>query len=238
MAPAPGLVRATDGAVVSLGGGGGVLELETVTLRCEFELLPAASRATAVTVWLPFETPVDDQLTEYGADVSSLPTFEPSTLNCTPTTATLSVAFAAMPTEPDTVAPAPGLVRATDGAVVSPGGGGGALELETVTLRCEFELLPAASRATAVTVWLPFETPVDDQLTEYGADVSSLPTFEPSTLNCTPTTATLSVAFAAMPTEPDTVAPAPGLVRATEGAVVSLGGGGGGGGGGGSHSTR
>ena len=49
-------------------------------------------------------------------------------------------------TDPETVAPAEGLVSPTDGVVVSPD------EFETVTLRCELELLPAASRATAVTV--------------------------------------------------------------------------------------
>ena len=88
-------------------------------------MLPAASRATAVRLCAPFETLPDGQLTEYGAVVSSAPRLPPSTLNCTPTTPTLSEEFAAKLTEPETVAPAAGLVRATVGAVVGRGGGGG-----------------------------------------------------------------------------------------------------------------
>ena len=212
VAPEAGFVSPTVGAVVSL---------ETVTLRSELDVLPAASRATAVTLCAPFGTLPDDQLTEYGAVVSSAPRLPPSILNCTPTTATLSEAVAATLTAPETVAPAPGLVSATDGAVVSPGGGGGGgggvLVFETVTVRCEVAVLPAASRATAVTVCVPFETLPDDQLAAYGALVSSAPRLPPSILNCTPTTPTLSDAFAATFTEPETVAPASGLVRATLG---------------------
>src|SRR6187549_899085 len=113
----------------------------------------------------PFGTLPDDQLAEYGAVVSSAPRLPPSILNCTPTTPTLSEAFAAMVTDPETVAPAAGLVRSTVGAVVSPVGGGDD-EFDTVTVRCEVELFPAASRATAESVWLPFATPAVVQLTE------------------------------------------------------------------------
>ena len=52
--------------------------------------------------------------------------------------------------------------------------------------------------------------------------MSSPPTLVPSTLNCTPTTPTLSAAVAANDTDPDTVAPAAGAVTDTVGAVVSL----------------
>src|SRR6185503_9740070 len=123
-APAAGLVNPTVGTVVSaVGGGGGCEEVfDTVTLRCELAVLPAASRATAVMLCPPFVTLPDDQLAEYGAVVSSAPRLPPSILNCTPTTATLSEALAAMVTDPETVAPAAGLVRSTVGAVVSPVG--------------------------------------------------------------------------------------------------------------------
>ena len=96
--------------------------------------------------------------------MSSEPTFAPSSLNCTPTTPTLSEAVAATLAVPETVAPAVGLVSPTDGAVVSLGGG--VLEFDTVTLRCELELLPAASRATAVSECPPFETLAVFQLSE------------------------------------------------------------------------
>ena len=59
------------------------------------------------------------------------------------------------------------------------------------------------------------------QETEYGAVVSSDPMFAPSTLNCTPATATLSEALAETVTLPDTVAPLAGAVMTTVGAVVS-----------------
>ena len=69
-------------------------------------------------------------------------------LNCTPATPTLSEAVAVRVTVPDTVAPAAGAVRLTVGAVVSG--------LLTVTVTdVEVVLLPAASLATAVSVWVP-----------------------------------------------------------------------------------
>ena len=191
-------------------------------------MLPAASRATAVSVCDSVGAlPVVFQLTEYGALVSSAPRFAPSSLNCTPTTPTLSEAFAAIATDPDTVAPAAGVVSPTVGSVVSPGGGGGDVVFDTVTVRCEVAVLPAASRANAVMVCDPLGTLPDGQLIEYGALVSSAPMLAPSTLNCTPTTPTLSDASAAALTDPETVAPAAGLVSATDGAAVSAGGGGG-----------
>ena len=72
----------------------------------------------------------------------------PSSWNCTPTTPTLSEALAETVTVPETVAPDVGDVMLTVGAVVS----------ETVTLiEAEVLVLLAASRATAVKVWLPME---------------------------------------------------------------------------------
>src|SRR5205085_1583273 len=56
---------------------------------------------------------------------------------------------------------------------------------------------------------------------EYGAAVSSAPRFAPSSVNCTPATATLSLPVAVTVTVPLTVAPAAGAVTDTVGAVVS-----------------
>src|SRR5688572_20761618 len=81
--------------------------------------------------------------------------------------------------------------------------------------------LPAASRATAVSVWLPFGAVVVSHVVENGAVVSSAPRSPPSRLNCTPATPTLSDALAETPTGPETVAPGSGAEIATAGAVVS-----------------
>ena len=68
--------------------------LATVTVTdADVVLRPAASRATAVTAWLPLATLDDDHVTEYGALVSSAPTATPSTRNWTPTTPMSSVAL-------------------------------------------------------------------------------------------------------------------------------------------------
>src|SRR5207253_1864228 len=146
-------------------------------------------RATAVTVWLPLVAVVVFQVTEYGVAVSSAPRFTPSSLNWTPTTPTLSAAVAVTAVVvPETVAPPAGAVIDTVGGVVS---------LVTVTVPpASAAGWPAAPRATAVSVWLPLVAVVVSQVSEYGAAVSSAPRFTPSTLNCTPTTATLSAAVA------------------------------------------
>src|SRR5207247_7474104 len=51
---------------------GGRFDTVTATAAAVREL-PAASRATAVTVWLPSETTVVSQLTAYGAPATSAP---------------------------------------------------------------------------------------------------------------------------------------------------------------------
>src|SRR6266853_4567729 len=193
-----------DGSVSSKrvvpGGGGGGAMLATVTVTgAEVVWLPAASRATAVTVCEPLLAVVVFHEIEYGAPVSSAPTLAPSILNCTPATPTLSEALAVTVTVPDTVWPLPGEVMLTAGGVVS---GGGALDTVTVT-GAEVVWLPAASRATAVMVCEPLAAPVVFQETEYGALVSSAPKLAPSILNCTPATPTLSEALAVTVTVPD-----------------------------------
>src|SRR5947199_384278 len=154
-----------------------------------------------------------------GDDVSSRPRFDPSSLNCTPSTPTLSLAIAVTVTDAVTVAPFAGVVIDTVGGVVS--GGGGLLTL-TVT-GADVVVLPAASRAVAVSVWLPFVVVVESQVLEYGEVVSSAPRFAPSSLNCTPATPTLSLAVALTATEPTIVAPPAGAVMETVGGVVSGG---------------
>src|SRR5205823_3916632 len=145
-------------------------------------------RAIAVMVCEPFIAASVFHCTEYGAVVSSAPALLPSTWNCTPITPTLSVAFAASVIEPDTVAPCAGEVTETDGAVVS---------LKTVTVTApEVVLLPAASRATAVSTCEALVAVLVSQETTKGAAVTSAPRLAPSSLNCTPTTPTLSAAFA------------------------------------------
>ena len=136
----------------------------TVTATgAEVVTLPAASRATAVTLWVPLATVVELHDIPYGAVVSSPPTLVPSTLNCTPATPTLSAALAAKFTVPDTVAPAAGAVTDTVGAWVS----GAALET-VIDTGAEVVTLPAASRATAVTLWVPLATDVEFHDIPYG----------------------------------------------------------------------
>src|SRR6266403_770592 len=143
-----------------------------------------------------------------------MPRFAPSSLNWTPTTATLSDALAVTVVVLETVDPPAGAVTLTVGAVVS---------LETVTVIGEaVVVLPAASRATAVSVCDALLAVVVSHAIAYGAVVSSTPTFAPSRRNWTPTTPTLSDALALIVVVPETVAPFAGAVRLTVGGVVSL----------------
>src|SRR5436189_15617 len=107
--------------VVMLTVGPGPPAPETVTFTgAEVAALPAASRATAVSVWLPAVAVVVFQAIEYGAVVASAPRLAPSSLNWTPTTPTLSAAVALTVVVPVTVAPPAGAVIETVGGVVSP----------------------------------------------------------------------------------------------------------------------
>ncbi len=136
-----------------------LLPFITVMLTvAEVEALPASSRAMAVSIWPPSTAVVVFQDIEYGEVVSSVPRLAPSSLNCTPTTETLSLAFAETVTVAEMVAPPAGAVMETDGGVVS---------FAAVTVMpAEVVTLPAASRATAVSVWLPLATAVVFQDTE------------------------------------------------------------------------
>src|SRR5947209_18836539 len=71
---------------------------------------------------------------------------------------------------------------------------GGALSTVTLTALAG-AVLPAASRATAVRLCVPLLAAVVAHEMAYGAVVSSAPRLAPSSLNCTPTTPTLSEAL-------------------------------------------
>src|SRR5436190_547487 len=122
----------------------------------------------------------------------------------------LSVAVVLTVTVPFMLLPAVGAVIETVGAALST-------FTETAV---EVVVLPAASRATAVKLCVPLVAVVLFQVTEYGLAVSSVLRFAPSSLNCTPTTPTLSEEFALTATVlPLTTALAAGAVMDTVGAV-------------------
>src|SRR5207253_2677269 len=99
---------------------------------------------------------------------------------------------------------------------------GAAVPLLTVIVTAgEAPELPAASRATAVSVWAAFVAVVVVHEVEYGGVVRSPPILTPSSLNWTPTTPTLSAAVAVTVTVPVTAAAAVGAVMATVGARTS-----------------
>src|SRR5947209_19444404 len=99
----------------------------------------------------------------------------------------------------------------------------GGAALDTVTADATDVLVfPDSSRATAVSACDPSATVVVFQLIAYGTAVASA-TGTPSTMNCTPTTATLSDASALTVAVPLTDAPSVGELTFTAGGVVSGG---------------
>src|SRR5687768_3039907 len=188
---------------------GAVLSLATVTVTgAEVVLLPAASRATAVSVCEPLVAVLVFQGMEYGAVVTSVPAM-PSTKNCTPATAMSSAALAVTVIVPETVAPEAGALMLTVGAVMS---------LATVTVTgLDVHVLPSESRASAVRSCEPLVAAIVFQGTEYGALVSAVPMLTPSAWNWTaatvraPTTLTLALTG----TVPVTTEPEAGDVTVT-----------------------
>src|SRR3954462_10750197 len=90
----------------------------TVTVTgADAAVLPAVSRATAVSVCTPLTTASVFQDIVYGEAVTSEPRLAPSSLNCTPATPTSSDADAETATAPLTAAPSTGAVSVTLGAV-------------------------------------------------------------------------------------------------------------------------
>src|SRR5678816_3298007 len=86
---------------------GGPVALLTVTVKLLVAVSPPASVATAARVWEPLAAVEVFQEIEYAGPgpVTMLPRLRPSSLNCTPAMATLSVAFAETVIVPETVAP-------------------------------------------------------------------------------------------------------------------------------------
>src|SRR5688572_19446632 len=191
---------------------GALLSLATVTVTgAEVVRLPAASRATAVSVCDPLVAVFVFHGAVNGALVTSVPGL-PSRKNCTPVTAVSSSALAVTVIVPDTVSPETGELMLTVGGVLS---------LATVIVTgAEVVRLPAASRATAVMVCEPLVAVLVFQVTEYGGVVTSVPAF-PSRKNCTPVTAVSSSALAVTVIVPDTVSPDAGELMLTVGAAAS-----------------
>jgi hypothetical protein len=123
------------------GGGGWEFDTVTVLEPLGVPVLPAASRALALSTCTPLDAVVVSQVMPYGAVVSSEPSGWPSWRNCTPATPTSSLAVAATLTLPDTTAPAAGAVTDTLGGDVS---GAGVVALTADDLA---DSLPAASTA-------------------------------------------------------------------------------------------
>src|SRR5688572_2632644 len=169
----------------------------TVTVTAaERVVLPAPSRARAVSACDPLTDVVVSQLAEYGALVSSPPSAAPSRKNWTPATVTSSDAFAVTLIDPNSVAPPPGEVIASVGGVVSV--------FATVTATAaDVVVFPAPSRACAVTLCDPLLAVAVFHVAWYGAVVSSAPTWMPSTRNRTPATATSSDASAVTVIDPE-----------------------------------
>ena len=126
-------------------------KLSTVTVTVpEVVLLPAASLATAVKLWLPLVAVVVSQVKLCGEVVSSAERLAPSSLNWTPATPTLSEAVAETVTVlPLSEAPEVGAERETVGAIVSGDG-----PLLTVATAEATAVEPSAAMAFTIKVWL------------------------------------------------------------------------------------
>src|SRR5262245_5633463 len=101
------------------GGGGAVFDTVTVIELLDVVVLPAASRALALSTCRPFDEVVVSQVMPYGDVVSSAPRGAPSRRNCTPATPTSSFALAVTFTLPETTVPGAGAVTDTPGGAVS-----------------------------------------------------------------------------------------------------------------------
>lgn len=117
-----------DGGIVgggTTGGmtGGGVVWFDIVTVMVEVFVFPPVSVAMAVRICVPFDMPRVFHCPEYGGVVSAGGIFDPSILNWTVETATLSLAVAERVTVPEIVELFRGEVMETVGGVVSGGGG-------------------------------------------------------------------------------------------------------------------
>src|SRR5437867_1504738 len=201
--------------------------------------LPTANRGLVYTV-IEAAGRVAAKVSTVATRVPSIRTFAiPQISHGTPTQRTpvpvnvkLAVAAAAAATArpPLSVTPTPALVISnqppasvaevsSERARVRVGNG----PLATVTRTgAEIALLPASSRARAVSVCVPSGTVRVSHVASYGVAMSS-PITTPSTKNCTAATPTASAALAFTVIVPDTVSPSLGDMSATVGGVVSRG---------------
>jgi hypothetical protein len=157
---------ASAGVVGKTGTGAGADGLLNVTVTAEDVLeFPAASRATAVMVYMPFAESSEEALNVYGAEVISGPAFEPFIWNWTPATPTLSEAAAVNVTTPERIALFAGEVTETVGGCVS------AWTCAVTAMVVDCEALPPAPEqfnvyavfAVGETDWLPDAALVPDQ---------------------------------------------------------------------------
>ena len=179
VAPAAGAVTDTVGATVSRPVLLLVLLIVTVT-GDEVVALPAASRATARNVCAPFAADVVVHATWKGAAVASVPIDDPSKVNQTPATPTLSEADADIVTVPDSTEPDDGDETETVGAFVSV-----LLFLTLTTTGVADTVFPALSRPMTVTVLGPSDSERVSQPVLHDPDVICGPTLLPETWNCT-----------------------------------------------------
>src|SRR3989344_6151125 len=145
-------------------------------------MFPLTSRARATSVWAPLDEEVVSQGTVNGEEVSSRPSGAPSRRNWTPAMPEVSwletvgsEAEAVMVTLPLNVCEAVGWGMETEGVVESD-----AMLVTVTVIGLDTVVFPAASRAVAVRVWVPLETPMVFHSPEYGGVVSSVPRLTPS----------------------------------------------------------
>jgi hypothetical protein len=149
-----------------------------------------------------------------------------STWTSTLASAVLSAATPVTVAVPETVAPAEGEEKLTDGAVVSAldtGGVVSAVAFWTVTVRDVVAVLPLLSVLRAVRVWVPLTAPVVLQVHDHDAVPVAVCQVPVSTDTSTRARPTSSAALPATATSPATVAPADGVDIETVGGAVSQG---------------
>src|SRR5215831_12347054 len=162
VAPAAGAAKAADSGVgAGDGAGDDVVPLATTIATPPVPVLPAASRAAAVSVCVPSAASVVSYGSEIGPAVAlvALPTVRPPSVSVivfdvpvTPVSQTTAHAV------PFTVVPAVGCVIAT--LSVPVGAGGGAAALATVTDSDAVAERPSESVTVAVSVWTAFVSPL------------------------------------------------------------------------------
>src|SRR2546423_799237 len=162
---------------VAAAGGGPALKTVTET-AAEVVLWFKLSVAMAFKECPVLPAVVVSQEIEYGALLTVVPRFTPSSWNCTETGIAEEETVAVTVVEPAMVAPAVGVVIETVGA------GGPALAEVTVTPG-DVPCWPTESVAMAVSTCEPFPAVVLFHEIEYGAALTTPPRFTPSSWNWT-----------------------------------------------------